>query len=81
MCIRDRVYTVRDNGVGFDSRHADKLFEVFQRLHAASEFEGTGVGLALAARIVQRHGGWIRGESTLDHGATFTFALPREERP
>lgn len=73
------TYTISDNGVGFDMNYAGKLFGVFQRLHRTEDFEGTGIGLALCKRIIDRHGGGITATSVLGEGAAFTFTLPKRD--
>jgi signal transduction histidine kinase len=78
---KDKIYhliEVKDNGIGFDQKDAERIFTVFTRLHGKAEYRGTGVGLSIVQKIVENHGGYIWAESALNEGATFKILLPAE---
>jgi light-regulated signal transduction histidine kinase (bacteriophytochrome) len=75
----ESCYYVRDYGVGFDMRYANKLFRIFERVHPTGQYEGSGIGLAIVKRIVERHGGRVWAEGKVNAGATIHFALPTKE--
>jgi signal transduction histidine kinase len=80
VAMDDGALVVRDNGVGFDPTHADRLFGAFQRLHKASDFEGSGVGLATVRRVMNKHGGTVTAVAAVGKGATFRLTFPPRQR-